>query len=815
MTKNTYRIVSLCATFFVFIHSLIGTYGWQSIGQQVINEVYGSKKQMMVRLIKKETLEDGTIVAESKLAGAKFLLYTEDGQVMGEPYITDKNGEISVSLPIGSYYFKEIEPPIGYWYEEKNGKEVEEYPFLVREEEGEVVVEAYNQKKYGGFRVEKTVENKNGAELSEEQKEQEFQFLITISNERISPPSLYDGEIEYFIDHGTTKKFKNGTTISLKHGQIAYFPSLPIGLSYQVKEVPRNNYTIQSIGHVGVIQTLSSSAIFINQYEEKEEKPSKLRITKKIIGTVPKEEKQREFLFELILDGKKQKFTLIDGETKEFEVEAGQRYEVKEEKVTGYKTVITNGYGTVPQGGEVVEVVATNTYDETTPILTKIQGEKTWNLLEDQKIELPKSIEIMLKQGDRIVATKKVTPNKDGTWLYEFEVPKYDQHGEEIMYHVEEVPLDAFYPTYQGYHIVNTPYEPVFLDPPIIRKEVKGLTKEEAKQYKFIFEIKGIDDAPMPKGADGQVKRFVQMGVGETELGEICYTKTGTYRYEIIEIDTKEDGFIYDKSYYMLYVYVTEQNGKLQVAHQLIKNEQQVEQIVFVNTYEDPNELPEEVIRVPVIKRWEHGTNPEEKHPDTIIISLYADGKLYMQRAVTKEDGWSTEFVVPKYSSRNKEIVYTIDEEAIPNYRKTIKNNIITNTYMEEVPSTEDSPKKEEEFNQENSNSSKTDDLDSGHNNPKTDEELNGEENNPSKVEVPNKDNKFPKLGMKHPDNNHISLEGNHIDNTTHQMEMDGSHKKTNVAKTEDTFYRTIYIVLLCSSMLALFLIFYKKNQRK
>lgn len=774
MTRNNYRIMSLCATFFIFIYSIVGTFAWQSISQQVINEVYSPEGQIAVCLIKKEKLEDGTIIETSRLAGAKFLLFTDNGQVLGETYVTDEKGEIKVSLPKGEYYFQEIEPPIGYCFDEENGKEIIRYPFQVEKERGELIVEAYNRKKNGGFCVKKIVENKDGVALSKEQQEKEFSFVATIYNDRTNPSSLYEGEIEYNIDQGIVQKYKNGTVFSLKHGQTAYFSGLPLGISYEVKEIPSENYTVQSTGHMGVINKLSSSAIFVNRYEEKIEKESVLYITKRIVGDVPNEERNREFLFELTLDGKQHQFTLKNGETKEFPVRAGQTYEVKEERLTGYTSLVENGYGTISQGGEVVEVVATNIYEKEFPILSTIRGEKTWNLTANSSIQLPKSIEVQLKQGTTIVASKIVRPDKEGKWKYEFEVPKYDNEGKLILYHIEEVALNSFYPTYQGYDIVNAPYEPIFIDPPIIRKEVKGLSKEEAKKYKFIFEVQGMDQAPMPEGAEGQIKRFVQVGDGATEIGKICYNKTGIYRYEVSEIDTKEEGFIYDRSSYTLYVYVTEQNGKLQASHRLVKNEQQVEDIVFVNIYESSNETPyetlnkqpDDVLRIPVVKYWKHGANLKEKYPNFIVVYLYADGELYMQRMVTEEDGWTTEFVVPKYSRDMKEIVYTIDEAEVLNYSKDIKGNVITNTYVED-------------------------------------------KKNP---------NLFLEFGMKNP-NDTISMDFNSAGNSTKDtISLDennrAKHSETKKeVKTKDAFGLLTHILLFVGSTLVIIYIRRKKNE--
>ena len=88
-------------------------------------------------------------------------------------------------------------------------------------------------------------------------------------------------------------------------------------------------------------------------------------------------------------------------------------------------------------------------------------------------------------------------------------------------------------------------------------------------------------------------------------------------------------------------------------------------------------------------KTWEHGDNPEDKRPDSIIVEVYADGGLAVQKQVTAKEGWGYAFELPKYGADGHEIVYTVDEAEVPDYDKAIRGYDLVNTYR---PSTPEAP---------------------------------------------------------------------------------------------------------------------------
>src|SRR5699024_1233967 len=69
-----------------------------------------------------------------------------------------------------------------------------------------------------------------------------------------------------------------------------------------------------------------------------------------------------------------------------------------------------------------------------------------------------------------------------------------------------------------------------------------------------------------------------------------------------------------------------------------------------------------------------------ENRPDSITVYLLANGEQVDKMDVTAESDWEYEFTeLPEFDEEGKEIVYTVDEESIEGYEKSIEGNDITN----------------------------------------------------------------------------------------------------------------------------------------
>ena len=104
---------------------------------------------------------------------------------------------------------------------------------------------------------------------------------------------------------------------------------------------------------------------------------------------------------------------------------------------------------------------------------------------------------------------------------------------------------------------------------------------------------------------------------------------------------------------------------------------------VITNTKLHPSQLLEGEVIVSGKKTWHHGENTGDRQPEaiTVMVVLKGDGAIVTQRLITANDHWAWAFVLPKYNSEGKEIVYTVNEARIEDYWKTVDGHNLINTY--------------------------------------------------------------------------------------------------------------------------------------
>ena len=119
-------------------------------------------------------------------------------------------------------------------------------------------------------------------------------------------------------------------------------------------------------------------------------------------------------------------------------------YTVNEISVEGYTTVIT--------GDKTTGFTITNSHN---PETVAVSGAKTWNDNGNQDGARPESITIHLLADGKIVETVEVTAESGWSWNFE-NLPKYRDHGTEIVYTVIEESVEGYTTTYNGTNVVNT-----------------------------------------------------------------------------------------------------------------------------------------------------------------------------------------------------------------------------------------------------------------------------------------------------------------------------------------------------------------------
>jgi len=104
-----------------------------------------------------------------------------------------------------------------------------------------------------------------------------------------------------------------------------------------------------------------------------------------------------------------------------------------------------------------------------------------------------------------------------------------------------------------------------------------------------------------------------------------------------------------------------------------------------------PPPPPPERIILSGYKLWYHRERdetepiPVDQRPTSITLLVLADGEVILRRTITAADNWSWRIEVDKYAEDGHEIVYTVDEEIIYDYRKWVVkrdgNDVIINEY--------------------------------------------------------------------------------------------------------------------------------------
>lgn len=461
--------------------------------------------------------------------------------------------------------------------------------------------------------------------------------------------------------------------VQLKAGDRLIFDNIPEGVKYTVREIDAGGYyPIIEVVQGTIIREEKVLVQFINSSTEL----AKLKVIKKVDGAYPPEALDREYQFALMANGQRYRFALKPDQEVEFNLPLGTQYEVLEDGISdgSYNQYVENGQGTIVQG--ITTVVVTNTFLPPKEIV--IEGNKSWDLAGYPDTVKPDSILIRLKNGSLLVEEKVVTLDANGNWYYSFTVPRFDALGNEIQYTIEEVPIDGFVPIYDGYNITNKYIPPVEIDPPIIQKVIRG---ENYPETNFNFLLIGQEGAPMPEGSNGDKKIITLTNAGEVEIGKIAFIKPGVYRYKLVEVNNGQDGWVYDPVEYVLTVTVMQIDGKLTAQKVLTRVDEPnkpVDKAIFNNVY-----VPglEDTLIIKGQKHWNHGDNQPQNYPSQIVVTVYANGKLFVQRQVSAVDNWQYSFELPRKDENGNEIVYTIDERPIVDYEKTVDGYDLINTY--------------------------------------------------------------------------------------------------------------------------------------
>ena len=315
-----------------------------------------------------------------------------------------------------------------------------------------------------------------------------------------------------------------------------------------------------------------------------------------------------------------------------------------------------------PASGDATKGLVTVTNNRIPEDLTtKVNGAKTWDDEDDQDGLRPESIEIkLIADGDEEnpVATKTVTPDKDGNWTYEFnDLPKY-KNGKEIKYTIIETPVTDYEdPTYDesGINVTNThsPFE--------TQVSVTKIWEDNDDQDGIRPE--SIDVTLLVVDKNGNKIPYSKEGLTNpvtlNEDNDWSYTWTGLPRraggqditYEVSELVVPEE---YESD--QANISPTQETTPYDNGNQTYVSS---ESYAITNTHE-PTET-----EVSVTKVWEDDDNRDGLRPDKVYAMLYVDGEPYSSNPVVLNEGNSWTYTwtgLDKFKDQGTEIEYTVDE---------------------------------------------------------------------------------------------------------------------------------------------------------
>ncbi|WP_283696806.1 Cna B-type domain-containing protein [Clostridium perfringens] len=312
------------------------------------------------------------------------------------------------------------------------------------------------------------------------------------------------------------------------------------------------------------------------------------------------------------------------------------QYTVEEVAVPGYTTTI--------DATDKGNIKITNTH---IPETTEVKGIKTWLDNDNQDGKRPESITVNLLADGKQISTKEVRESDD--WKYTFEnLPKF-KDGKEIVYTITENQVSEYKTEIKGFDITNS-YTP--------EKTSVSVTK--------YWEDANNQDGKRPNSIQ------VQLLANGNKLGDPVELNDGnSWTTAWNDLDKKAKG--QDIQYTVEEVAVPGYTTTIDATDK--------GNIKITNTH-----IPE-TTEVKGIKTWLDNDNQDGKRPESITVNLLADGKQISTKEVRESDDWKYTFEnLPKFKD-GKEIVYTITENQVSEYKTEIKGFDITNSYTPEKTS--------------------------------------------------------------------------------------------------------------------------------
>ena len=310
---------------------------------------------------------------------------------------------------------------------------------------------------------------------------------------------------------------------------------------------------------------------------------------------------------------------------------------------------VPEGYSLTGTSKNETVTTLTNTH---TPELTSITGTKTWKDADNQDGKRPESITVNLFADGTKLKSQKVSANADGNWTYSFtDLPKY-ANGQEITYTVTEDAVDGYTTESDGYNFINT-HQPE-------TTEITG--------------TKTWNDANNQDGKRPESITVILLANGTEKTRQaVTADEAGNWTYTFKDLPKYANG----------------QEITYTVAEEEVTD--------YTTTYDGSNitnSYTPGKTSATVTKIWNDAENQDGKRPESITVSLLADGKETGKTVtLSVENSWKQTISDLPEKADGKAIEYTWTEETLPEGYELTDNSkngtvtTLTNTYAPETTS--------------------------------------------------------------------------------------------------------------------------------
>ena len=286
-----------------------------------------------------------------------------------------------------------------------------------------------------------------------------------------------------------------------------------------------------------------------------------------------------------------------------------------------------------------------------------IAGEKTWEDKDNQDGKRPTKIKVkLLKQVENetpvVVETKEVEADATGKWTYSFEnLDKYEK-GKLIKYSIDEEEVTGYTKTVDGYNIKNS-YIP----------EVVNISGEKT------WNDNDDQDGKRPESIKVTLYKTVN-GI-KSKVEEKDVTKANGWKYEFKNLPKYEKGKEIKYS---------------------IEEDSVAGYVGSLDGYNLTNTHTPEKVNIAGEKTWEDKDNQDGKRPTKIKVKLLKqvenETPVVVETKEVEADAtgkWTYSFENLDKYEKGKLIKYSIDEEEVTGYTKTVDGYNIKNSYIPEV----------------------------------------------------------------------------------------------------------------------------------